>query len=414
MATIKILHVINQLGSPAGAETSLRQIIGRTHGAELQHAVAVLRAGEAAPPELAARGVAVLSPKAALRGRLAMVRHVVHAIRATAPDLVHTTLFDSDLAGRVAAYWTGVPVLTSLVNTAYGAEAAQAEPVPAAKLRLVRMVDGILARHATTAFHAISRAAADHAVEHLGVPREIIRIVPRGRSAEMLGERSAERRSRVRQSLRWGSRPVVINVARQEPQKGHVQLAEAMSLVVRRYPAALLVLVGREGRSTPALRQRIAQLGIAASVMDLGVRDDVPDLLAAADVFAFSSLYEGLGGAVIEAAGLGTPVVSYDVPAVREILGENHPWLTPVGDVPALARNIIEGLDGGPKVRAVGAALRARFLESYEMDACIRDMTSLYADLAAGAAGPRRRRLGRVRTAMVGSPSRMEQERRLP
>jgi len=398
---VKVLHVINQLSAAAGAETSLRNLIQESNSNRIQHAVVVLRAQDQTPPELDARGVPIIRPDNPLSGRAAMVRHSAAAIRLMRPDIVHTTLFDADLAGRVAAKWLGVPVLTSLVNTPYGTEARSAEPVSATKLRLVRLADGVLARHATTAFHAISNAVADHAVRHLHVGRELIRVVPRGRSASALGVRTTERRRRVREAMNWGSKPVVINVARQEPQKGHLQLADAMAVVLSTLPDALLVLVGREGRSTPALRERLTALGMGDSVIHLGIRHDVPDLLSAADVFAFSSLYEGLGGAVVEAAGLGLPVVSYDVPAVREILGDDHPWLTPLGDIPALACGIIQVLRGAPRVDSTIKTERARFLARYELAACVEGMTSLYQDLAEATSG-RRGRFGRTGTVPVG------------
>lgn len=389
MSEIHILHVINQFSPWGGAEVSLGAIIsGMSEGT--RHTVVVLRPDE---PSGSSRDASftLIAPPAPLRSRFAMLRHVLAALRSERPDLVHTTLFDADIVGRVAGLVAGVPVVTSLVNTAYGPAADAAESTPRFKRRGVLLVDRMLARRATTAFHAISEAAADHAVHHLKLPREAIRVIPRGRDPRVLGEPSDERRQTVREALGWGTRPVVINVARQEPQKGHVLLVDAMRHVLVDRPDALLVLAGREGRATGALRARIVELGIGDSVRELGIRSDVADLLAAADVFAFSSLYEGLGGAVVEALGLGIPIVTHDLPAVREVVGDDHPWLVPVGDTTAMAQGILDVLGNTTAAAEAGRAQRARFAERFELERCVDDMERFYRDVKdAVARRPRR------------------------
>jgi glycosyltransferase involved in cell wall biosynthesis len=401
MPTIHVLHVIDRLHAVGGAEVSLRQFI-EDSSAQVRHTVVTLHPVEGSSAGPDPRQTRVLSPPAGWRGgRAATIRHVVDAIRSEAPDLVHTSLFEADLAGRVAAYRTGVPVLTTLVNTPYLAGMPAIERVSPTKQRLVRAVDRVLADRATSAFHAISRSVADHATEQLGIETSRIRVIPRGRSLARLGQRTPQRRWAVRRQLGWGARPVILNVARQEPQKGHVDLLRAVRRVLAAEPDALLVLAGREGRSTRDVCQLLGELGIDASVHQLGVRHDVPDLLAAADVFAFSSLYEGLGGAVVEACGLALPVVSYDVPAVREVLGDTHPWLIPIGDEERLAAALLEALRDEEEAGAVGAVQHARFLERFQLETCTSAMVELYQDLVA-ATGPRTHRLGRMRTVPVG------------
>jgi glycosyltransferase involved in cell wall biosynthesis len=330
------------------------------------------------------------------RGRHAEYRHVIASIEGFRPTLLHTSLFEADLVGRLAALRTRTPAISSLVNTPYGPHAAEVEDVPSFKRAAVRWIDRLLARNATTAFHAISQTTADHAVAHLGVDPRMIRVVPRGRSAQALGVRSSCRREAVRSRLGWEDHPIVLNVARQEPQKGHLLLLEAMAGVLKAHPTAQLVLVGRTGRSSRAIEDRIAELGIGAAVTYLGVRTDVPDLLAAADVFAFSSLHEGLGGAVVEAAGVGVPVVAFDVPAIREVLGETYPWLVPIGDPIALSRAVIQVLKKDADLEDVVAAQRKRFHEQYELDTAVAGMSRLYRDVGMTVQSRRWRRIART------------------
>ena len=152
------------------------------------------------------------------------------------------------------------------------------------------------------------------------------------------GNWSKERRARGREGLGIASdAPVIVTVGRQEYQKGQTHLIAAFERVAREYPEALLLLAGRRGYESGAIDAAIARSSFGDRIRSLGHRDDLPDVLAACDVFAFPSLYEGLGGAVIEAMALGLPVVSSDLPAVREVVedGASAPARSPrrqVGD----------------------------------------------------------------------------------
>jgi glycosyltransferase involved in cell wall biosynthesis len=381
---MRILHVINQFSGRAGAEVSLRDIVLATQGPAFQHGITVLRIGMNRFDGLADAGIPPFEPAAALRSTAARVRHVRHAIRSFRPDLVHTTLFDANLAGRVAARLTGVRVLTSLVNTPYVTEARLDRNLDPLKMRVARSVDALLSRHATTAFHAITETVAASAVEHLGIDPSRITVVPRGRSRESLGAPSADRRGRARRSLGLpNDAPLLINVGRQEAQKGQRHLIDAMSEVRRRHRSAVLLLVGREGGQTEALKRSIAHLGLEESVRMLGVRYDVPELLCAADVFVFPSLYEGLGGAVLEAMALRVPIVATAVPALIEVLdGGSCGLLVPIADPGARARGITETLNDPEASERRVAAAAERFDSTYELSVSVEGMRQLYARLA--------------------------------
>jgi len=381
---MRVLHVINQFCGRAGAEVSLRDIVLGTQGPALQHSITVLRVEVNLFDGLAEAAIPTYEPTSPLRTTLAKVRHVRRAIRSFRPDLVHTSLFDANVAGRVAARLTRVRVLTSLVNTPYVAEARMDRTLDPLKMRVARLMDVMLSRYATTAFHAITETVAASAVEHLGIDPSKITVVPRGRSRASLGSPSAERRASARRSL--GIRddaPVLINVGRQEAQKGQRYLLEAMVEVRRNHPDTILLLVGREGATTDALKRSIAGLGLQGSVRMLGVRYDVPELLCAADAFVFPSLYEGLGGAVLEAMALQVPIVASDVPALSEVLeGGRCALLVPIADPAALARGIRETLkDPEASARRVDAAIR-RFDSTYELSVSIEGMRRLYQRLA--------------------------------
>jgi glycosyltransferase involved in cell wall biosynthesis len=111
--------------------------------------------------------------------------------------------------------------------------------------------------------------------------------------------------------------------------------------------------------------------------MLLGHRSDVSDLLVAADVFVFPSLWEGLGGAVIEALALEVPIVASDLPALREVVidGENGVLVNP-GEVSDLAE-AIQTILNAPSTAGLVSGNRERFVAMFNIDARANEMIDL-------------------------------------
>ncbi len=115
-------------------------------------------------------------------------------------------------------------------------------------------------------------------------------------------------------ALGLAGRPVVCHTGRLIPVKNHAFLLDVFARVHARIPEAVLVCAGR-GELEAQLKARAAELGLAESVRFLGVVDNVPEVLAAADAFVFPSVKEGLPLAVVEAQASGLPAtISTGVP----------------------------------------------------------------------------------------------------
>lgn len=381
--SIRVLHVIDQL-SGGGAEASLQQILLGTAGPTLTHAVAVLKPPADSLDRLTNTGIVVFAPERPLRSRIAGLRHVLKAIRSFGPDLVHTTLTEASLAGRVAAKLVRLPVLTSLVQPPYAPEVRRTNAVAAWKVGVVQAIDILLSRYATTRFHAVSELVATVAAANLRIDRGRIRVVPRGRDLERIGQPSPERRRAVRAALGVDAdTPVVLNVGREEPAKGHVHLLHAFRLVRNQLPNAALVIAGPQGNSTPSIDTAVRELRLDSAVHRLGFRDDVAELLTTADAFVCSSLYEGAAGAVLEAMAMRLPVVAHDIPAMREILEEGRcGTLVPVADSDSLAAAICTVLRDRHAAAARAEVARMSFEQHYNLQACLNGMRRLYEDLA--------------------------------
>ena len=298
------------------------------------------------------------------------------------PQVLHTTMYAADVAGRLAAWHTPTRVVSSIVSPTHDLSLMVDRTCPRWRRRTMWAIDGLTARHLTDRIHAITGAVKESAVRGLRVSPDRVTVVYRSRDPKRLGERSPERRARVRHRLGLGEETVVLNVGRQEAAKGQVHLVEAFARVLDEHPGAVLLIAGVPGSSTAAIEHRARSLGIETQVRLLGHRDDVGDLLAAADVFAFPSMYEGLGGALIEAMALETPIVASDLPAIREITGAGDAaHLVPPGDERALALGIL-GLLGEPGgAGAMAARGRARYRDLFIPERVSSNLVAMYADI---------------------------------
>jgi glycosyltransferase involved in cell wall biosynthesis len=165
-------------------------------------------------------------------------------------------------------------------------------------------------------------------------------------------------------------RPLVGNVARLAPQKDHRTLVEAARLV----PEADFVVAG-DGE----LREELERQAEGSNVRFLGARDDVPELLASFDVFAFPSLFEGLCLAVIEAQAAGVPVVATPVGGIRETVVDGETGLlVPTRNPAALAAAIRRLLEDRPAAEAMAAEARRRVRERFSVERMVAETLRLY------------------------------------
>ncbi len=378
---LRVVHVIPRLSPTGGAETSLVQVVEPLRRLGVASEVVVLTEHPDNRPARALREAGVTVHVLGEVSRPRQVLRLVRILRRSRPDVVHTTLLEAGLVGRLAARLTGRPALHSVVNSVYRGGALTAYGA-AWKTRLFFVADFVLARVATTRFHVLTEASADEVTSTFRVPRERISVVPRGRSTALLGARTAERRAAARRGLGIDNdRSLVVNVARQERQKGHVDLVRAFAVVRETLPDAELAIAGRPGAATRALEAAIRDEGLVDHVRLLGSVDDVGSLLCAADVFAFSSHWEGLGGAVLEAMALEVPIVTFAVPAVCEVVGDTA-VVVPIGDVSALAKAVTGILIDRDRGAAGAAAARSRFDVHFTLDGVAGQMADLYRDVA--------------------------------
>ncbi|HWG73761.1 MAG TPA: glycosyltransferase [Acidimicrobiales bacterium] len=363
--------------APGGAERSLVDMAPHLVSAGIRLEVAVLNDRSGLGPELEGIGVPVTVVDG--DGRAAWLGAMVRMLRRRRPDVVHTTLFESDIVGRTAAALVRVPVVSSLVNTPYGREHASEAGVGRVRLAGAHAADAATAR-VVRRFHAVSEPTAAICVARLRLRPDRVEVIPRGRDLARMGPPSQHRRQAARQAVGIASNtPVVLAVGRQEPQKGLDVLVRAVPAVLLEEPSIQVLVAGPEGRATPELRGLVTEVGVGGAIRFLGAREDVPDLLCAADVFVLPSRREGLPGAVLEAMAMEVPIVAADLPTVREAIpDEACGLLVPTGDPAALSRALLRVLADRSGARRRVDVARQRFADRFDIVSVSRAMVRFY------------------------------------
>lgn len=387
-----VLHVIDSLAR-GGAESSLVDLIPHlgSRGVQVTIATLVDRGGLADDACAGGARLEVLRAGGFI-GRVAELRGLIGAVE---PDVVHTTLYRANVVGRLAALGSKAVTVSSLVGTPYGRDHRTAPGLDAWKVLGAQGIDALSCR-AVARFHATAEHVARTMSRRLAIPLERIDVIGRGRDDAKLGRRSGARRDSTRRELGVADgddprgRCMVLCVARHEHPKGLDVMVEAMPRIIAAVPEAHLYVAGSRGTATQRLEGAVHGSGLAGRVHLLGARDDVADLLCAADIFVLPSRREGFPGALVEAMAMEVPVVATDLAGVREVLGFGNGAVVAPGDAEALARGVL-GVLGDPvgASRRVGRA-RRRYERELTTAAVADQMVGFYVRASAG--GDRTRR----------------------
>ena len=311
------------------------------------------------------------------RDPIGLTRELRSVIQTEHPDLLHTTLLFSNLAGRIAARTARTPVVTTLANQDYGPEHRSNSRYGALGVLGVQSAELITAP-LTTRFHAISTDVARVMSHRLRIPKDRIQVVYRGRDPRVLGTPTLERRLRIRAALSIGPKtPVVLSVGRLDRQKGIDTTVAAFLQLMERMPDAILLLAGRRGNASDVVH---ASAKGCKAIRFLGHRTDIPGLMCAADVLSFPSRWEGLGGTLIEAMALRLPFVASDIPPLVETMGDVGWPLTRPDDEQALARALVSVLEQEAGNEAKKDAGVRRFQTVFTAEAASEGMARLYHD----------------------------------
>jgi len=232
-------------------------------------------------------------------------------------------------------------------------------------------------------FVAVSRELEDWLIAKVGIPQSHVVHIANGIDTTQFIQATLEKENRpLLKAFAPPGTLLIGTVGRLDPVKDQSGLISAFNHLCEMLPEERdrlrLVIIG-EGKQRPELETQITHLGLGDQVRLLGNRSDIAHLLAEFDIFALSSVAEGMPGVLLEAMASGLPVTSTNVGGVSEVvLSGVTGKLVPMGDPLALAEALSEYvLDSNLRVRH-GAAGRERVETAFSLSDMVSAYTALY------------------------------------
>jgi glycosyltransferase involved in cell wall biosynthesis len=286
-------------------------------------------------------------------------------LRERRPELVHAHLFHANFAARVLRSTVGAPV----ISTHHVVERRRKR----LRFFLDRLTCGLDARTV-----AVSPAVARWLAERRFARPDRIVVVENGIDLARFGQEPDRVAAREALGLPRDA-PVVGALGRLDRQKGHDLLVRALPELARAHPGVVVAIAG-EGHERDALVALARELGVADRLRLLGHREDVERFLAAIDVFAMPSRWEGFGLALVEALAAGRRCVATAVDSLPEVMG-GAGALVPPEDPAALAKALAAALAEPGAGRVDAALTRAR---AFDVNGMVRRYEDLYTQVLGG------------------------------
>jgi glycosyltransferase involved in cell wall biosynthesis len=364
---LKVLQLIPTLDR-SGAEKQMAMLAAGLPRDRFRVEAAALTRSGPLEAELAAAGVPVTTIGKRFKVDPFALRRLTKFMKAGRFDVAQTWIFAANAYGRLAARRAGVPVVVT-------AEMA----VDLWKGPIERRIDRGLATYSDKLV-GNSRAVVDYYGD-LGVPADRLEMIYSGVADE---PPPAVDPAAVREEIGFPrDAKLALFVGRLAPQKRVGDLLKVLDLLQHVQPDLRTAIVG-DGPLRGSLEKLTGQYDLNEKVRFLGHRDDVPRLMAAADVVVLPSEYEGLPNVVLEAMIQGKAVVATAAPGTTEVVVDGATGvLTPIGNIPLLARGLRDLIRDPRRAAALGAAGRERALADFRADAMVARFAELYERLAA-------------------------------
>ncbi|MGQ9667117.1 MAG: glycosyltransferase family 4 protein [Anaerolineae bacterium] len=294
-------------------------------------------------------------------------------------DLVHTHTSKAGFVGRLAARLAGTPIVA---HTAHGFFFH--ENMPPLQRRLFEGLERLAAGWTDLLFLQ-SREDYEYVLASGMVPPARARFLGNGIDLDTFDitrwDRPWERQFLRQTFFGDGDYIVALMVAFMIERKGHIYLLKALELLGAEAGALRLLLVG-DGPLEDSLRKFVRDAGLESRVTFAGYREDIPRLLAGADIYVLASLSEGMPRSILEAMAMELPVIASDIRGCRELVGHGEPGLlVPPADAGALAEALCRLADDAKLRQSMGRAGRRRVLQEFDERLVFQRLEQGYQDI---------------------------------
>lgn len=322
MERIKVIYLIDTL-AVGGAEKSLVDIA--INNPKVESIFITIYKGDSLVSLLEKNNVEVHQLNNSFRYEFkTVVTQLLPIIDVIKPDIIHSTLFRSDIIARKLKKYRNIPLISSFVNNTYLSERYRTlSLLGKVKLYGCQLIDkwssnkvDLFISNSSTIMETNSRA--------LGIKKNKIKVIYRGRLSKKFDSISIQEVNELRLKLNINSNTkILLNVSRLLDRKGQLDLLKSYAEVVKTNSDTILIFAG-EGAFRTTLEKAIYDLQLKEKVVLLGNVEYIPLLLKMADIFIFPSHYEGLPGALLEAMFAEKIIICSNIGENRECVSETE------------------------------------------------------------------------------------------
>lgn len=364
-----IAHVIYRLDT-GGLENGLVNIINRLTFDCFDHVIVCLTDYTDFRERLRP-GVEVVALHKKPGHDLGLYWRLFQTFRRLQPDIVHTRNLAA-LEAQLPAWLAGV---SYRIHGLHGWDISNMSGENSKYRRLHRLIDPLVHRYIP-----LSADLERYLTEAVRVNSNKITRICNGVDTEKFMPPGNSGKIRLPEPLR--NKMIIGTVGRMEVVKDQLNLVTAYLRLLERDPAlkdsTALVLVG-DGTQRGYLENLLAETKFKDNVWFAGNRTDVPDILAAMDLFVLPSKAEGISNTLLEAMATGLAVVATDVGGNAELVAPGSTgMLVPKEDSTALAQALFDYVSQPERLRAHGKAARGRAVESFSLDKMVSEYQKVY------------------------------------
>jgi glycosyltransferase involved in cell wall biosynthesis len=361
---IDVLHVIGIL-SPGGAERNLYYLAPHMATSRFRYGICCLTARGDFAAEIEHAGIPVWELGFRKRYTFSSIWRLSRLLKLKKVKVLHTHLFLPGLVGRLAGLLAGTPVMITHEHgktlwKRWYHRCFERMMLPVTDLRI-----------------AVSEDILELRIEHEHTPRSKLRLVHNAVDPALF-EVPESARAAKRKELGLEGGFVVGTVGRLVDAKSFDLLLEVAREVCARKPDARFLIVG-EGPLGEDLRASAASSGLRGLVLFTGKRSDIPELMAAMDLYIITSKREGLPLTLIEAMMSRKPIVATSVGGIPDTISNDvEGILVPPGDTGSIVEAVLALASDAERRERLGSGARKRAAETYSPRKVLEDLERIY------------------------------------
>lgn len=360
---MKILYVITGLGQ-GGAERVVCDLADQMHLRGYSVKIAYLTGNVLTKPHCSEIELIKINLNSLLLFPLAYIK-LSNVIRKFKPDVIHSHMVHANIFTRLIRVATPIK---KLICTAHNSNEG-------GRLRmLIYRITHNLANLTTN----VSNEAVQAFIEKKAVPRADIITTYNGIDLSNFSYRS-EAKDKISNELNISiDSYLILAVGRFSDQKDYPNLLHSFKILKNKNIGVIKLIIAGDGELRTEIEKTIDELDLTQDVFLLGRRDDIPDLMSAADLFVLSSKYEGFGLVVAEAMACNTLVVATDCGGVAEVLN-NDDFLAPTSNSKALADKMCYALTLDEKQKSENIIKNIRHVEqNFSLEEKVKQWIHIY------------------------------------